>query len=304
MSNSKMEKELKTNRFFVLVIVLVALEAILFSAGNFKLNETVRLEKEASERVVIALQNISIEARAVSVYDINKSKKIYGKNDEVAMPIASLAKIMTVTLGLNRHRKDDIIYISPNAVGQAGDFGIFANEKWKVNDLAKFTLIVSANDGAYALAEKDESFLDRLNSKAKKIGMKNTLFLNSTGLDLLTDTGLPIQAGAFASAEDANLMAIYGLRAYPEIFSVTAEPEINLTSLSGFLHSFKNTDTITEKIPNLVFSKTGYTEIAGGNLTVIFKDKRGHYIAVTVLGSSFDGRFSDMEKIVNVLYNN
>ena len=80
-------------------------------------------------------------------------------------------------------------------------------------------------------------------------------------------------------------------------------PEINLKSESGFEHNFKNTNILIGKIPNLLFSKTGFTEIAGGNLVVIFKDKGGREIAVTLLGSTFDGRFADMEKIVNILYN-
>jgi D-alanyl-D-alanine carboxypeptidase len=53
-------------------------------------------------------------------------------------------------------------------------------------------------------------------------------------------------------------------------------------------------------MPNILFSKTGYTVLAGGNLTIIFKDKMKHDIAITVLGSTISGRFSDMEKLVNI----
>lgn len=297
-------EDLRQNRFFLLIISIFALEAILFSAGNFKLNQTVKLQEEQEEVWRAALEKTSFEAKAVSVFDVSKNKKIYGKEDSVAMPLASLAKIMTVVVALNSHPQEEAILISANALSQSGDYGLLVGERWKIQDLAKFTLIASSNDGAYALSDNDDNFLQKMNSKAKKIGMQNSLFLNSTGLDIFDNSGLSIQAGAFASAEDANIMAIYGLKAHPEIFSVTAIPEINLTSLSHFTHNFKNTDIIVGKIPNLVFSKTGFTETARGNLTVIFKDKRGHYIAVTVLGSSFEGRFSDMEKIVDILYNN
>jgi D-alanyl-D-alanine carboxypeptidase len=97
-------------------------------------------------------------------------------------------------------------------------------------------------------------------------------------------------------------MAMYILKAYPEISRVTTMLEINLKSESGFMHNFKNTDILVEKIPNLLFSKTGFTDVAGGSLAIIFKNKNGHDIAVTILGSTFDGRFIDMENIVNVLY--
>ena len=290
------------------MLLTFALVAILFYAGNFKLKEEERRENARLEKIQNTLATAGILAQAVSVYDLSQNKKIYGKNDEVALPLASLAKIMTVAVALRNHSLDDVVLVTPLAVNQSGDYGILVYEKWKIKDLAEFTLISSANDGAYALAQGDESFLEKMNSKAKKIGAENTSFLDFTGLDINTNqAGLPAEAtaeaGAFASASDVNTMAFYALRAYPaEISNVTTLPEINLTSVSGFVHNFKNTNILIGKIPNLLFSKTGFTDIAGGNLTIIFKDRRDHEIAVTVLGSTFDGRFSDMEKIVNLLY--
>lgn len=286
------------NNLLAFILIIFALEAIFFFVGDSKFKENEKLDGERLQIIENTLNNTPILAKAVSIFNITKNEKIYLKNDETPLPMASLAKIMTVVMGLNGHNMDDIISVSPEAVKQAGDFGILAYEKWKIGDLAKFTLIVSANDGAYALSEQDPNFLENLNNKAKKIGAKNTLFINPTGLDIDT-----LQAGAFSSAEDVNAMAIYAIRAWPEIFRVTIMPEINLKSESGFEHNFKNTDTLVEKIPNLLFSKTGFTDLAGGNLTIIFKDKRGDEVAITLLGSTFDGRFSDMEKIVNVLYN-
>jgi len=279
--------------FFMLFVV--AVEAVMFSVGDFKFNEQIRLEEKRIEEVGQKINEIPILAKAVSVYNITQSKKIYGKNDGVSLPIASLAKIMTVTAGLNNYPKDSIVTLTSGAIRQAGDFGLLVGEEWKIEDLAKLTLISSANDGAYMLGVGDE-FIDKINNKIKRLGANNTLFLNSTGLDID-----PTHPGAFASAEDVNTMATYARMAYPEIFATTVEPEINLTSVSGFQHNFKNTNIIIPKIPNILFSKTGFTELAGGSLVVIFKDKRGDEIAVTLLGSTFDGRFSDMEKIVEVL---
>lgn len=286
------------NNLLFFILFFVAISAGFFFVGNMKLNEYYRLEVERDENIKISLGNLQVLAKAVSVYNITQNKKIYGKNDEVPLPMASLAKIMTVVVGLNNKKNEPQMYISKNAVKENGDFGIFANEKWNIDDIARFTLIASANDGAYALAEKDEDFIEKLNTKAKKLGAENTLFLNSTGLDLDLE-----HAGAFASASDVNIMAMYALKAQPEIFNATTLPEINLTSTSGFEHNFKNTNTLIGKIPNLLLSKTGYTEVAQGNLVIIFKNQSGEEIAVTILGSTFEGRFEDMEKIVNILYN-
>lgn len=293
-----MDQDQVKYRLFVFLIAAFAVEAIFFSAGNFRLNQAWQKEEDRIAKMQSALSEVPVEAKAVSVYEIDSGREIYGKNQNEPLPLASLAKTMTVLVALADHEPGSLITISQNALNQEGDYGLWVSEKWKIENLARFTLIGSANDGAYALTEGDTGILEKMNEKAKKIGMENTLFLNSTGLDADSE-----KAGAYASARDANVMAMYALKARPEIFSVTSWPEISLKSESGFQHNIKNTNIIMGDIPNLLFSKTGFTGLAGGNLTVIFKNKDGHEIAITVLGSTFAGRFSDIEKLVNALYN-
>lgn len=288
------------NNFLILIFIILALEAILFSFGNNKLDLAFLNSENRLAEIQNLLANTPVEAKAFSVYDFTLSRKIYGKNDETEMPIASLAKIMTVATALNGKDEEDIVSISADAVNQLGDYGFFVHEKFKIKDLAKFILIGSANDGVYALAENSgnpENFLEKMNEKARKIGMKNSPFFNFTGLDIDD-----VFAGAYASAEDVNLMSFYAFKAYPEIFGASVLPEIKIKSESDFEHNIKNTNLILEKIPNILFSKTGLTPLAGGNLTVIFQNKNKHIIAITVLGSTSEGRFADMEKIVHILY--
>ncbi len=287
----------KNNYLFVILIIL-ALEAILFSVGNDKLNLAFLNNENKLVKMQNILANIPVQAKAFSIYDETSGIKIYGKNDEIEMPIASLAKIMTVVIALNNHNVNDVISISGEALKQEGDSGFFINEKFKIEDLAKFTLVGSANDGAYALTENVDNFLQKMNDKAVKIGMENTLFFNFTGLDI--DNGF---AGAYASAQDVNVMALYALKAYPEFFGASVMPEINIKSESGINHNIKNTSSILNRIPDILFSKTGLTPLAGGNLTIIYKNKYGHNIAITILGSTSEGRFYDVEKIVDTLYN-
>ncbi|MBP6883901.1 MAG: D-alanyl-D-alanine carboxypeptidase [Candidatus Pacebacteria bacterium] len=289
-------EEIKNYRLFALVIIIVIVEAVFFSVGNSKINNAIRAEEERYAKLQTDLQNLPLEAKAVSVYNITQNKKIYGLNDTAPLPLASLAKTMTVVTALNNHKLNDIVFIPLAAISQAGDYGLYGDEKWYMADLAKSTLIASANDGAYALTAGNPNFLEEMNTKAKKIGMEHTLFLNPTGLDIDLNN-----AGGFTSAEDANTMAMYALRRFPQIFEVTTTAELKIISLSLFDHDFKNTNILIGKIPNLLFSKTGFTEIAGGNLTIIFKNNRAEDIAITVLGSTFEGRFTDMEKIVNIV---
>jgi len=295
----------KNNILFFILFVFILLLIFVIS-GNNKLDIQFIKQENKIKEIQNVFEDVPIEAKAVSIYDETLNKKIYGKNDEEELPIASLAKIITVATVLNNSKTYDVISISRDAIKQEGDYGLFVNEKIRVGDLARFTLIGSSNDGVYALAESQNInntensnlFLEKINEKARKIGIENSLFFNFTGLDIDE-----VFAGAYASAQDVNIMAMYALKAHPEIFSASIMPEINIVSESGFRHNIKNTNIILDKIPNILFSKTGYTPLAGGNLVIIYKNKYGHDIAITVLGSTIEGRFTDMEKIVNTLYN-
>ena len=293
-----MKISLKENNYLFFILILLALEAILFSVGNNKLNIAFIKDQNKIIKIQKNLSDIPIQAKALSIYDETSGQKIYGKNDDIKLPLASLTKIMTVVIALNNHKMDDIISVSSDAIGQEGDYGLFVNEEFNIKDLAEFSLIGSANDGAYAMASDTDNFLEKMNEKAQKIGMNTSSFSNATGLDVDANT-----AGAYGSAQDVNIMAMYALREYPEVFNATTMPEINIKSESGTDHNIKNTDDILDKIPNILLSKTGYTPLAGGNLVIIFKNKYEHIIAVTILGSTQEGRFLDMEKVVDALYN-
>ena len=286
----------KYEKSLIACLLLIALMAGFFFYSNAKDNRKIIERENKIIEIGKKLDKIDIQAKAVSIFDISSGEFIYGRNEKVSLPLASLTKIMAISIALQNLPEETIIEIPAEAIGQNGDVSLFSGEKWKLGDLAKLTLISSSNDGAYAIAKNITDIILKMSERAKKIGMENTLFLNPTGLDVDANN-----AGAYASARDVNIMADYALKALPEIFNSTILTEINLKSESGFMHNVKNTDIILNKIPNLLFSKTGFTSLAGGNLTVIFKNKEGHEIAITVLGSTQDGRFSDMEKLVNML---
>lgn len=288
---------LKENKIIIFILLVLAIEAILFSTGNFKLEQAFQEKENEYKKIEKTLSELDTVAFAISVKDLDLDRKLFGKNDNFPLPLASLVKTMTTLIALEDYSPKEIISIKEEAIKEEGDFGLFANEKWKVEDLAKLTLLTSANDGIIALVENKDEVLNKMNAKAKRLGMNHTYFFNHTGLDMGS------RVGAIGSAEDMNTLSAFALASKPEIFQATIKEEMSLVSESGFNHDIKNTNTIIEKIPNLIFSKTGFTDISGGNLSIIFKNKNDHNIAVTVLASTFEDRFSDMEKIVNVLYN-
>lgn len=254
-------------------------------------------ELALEQQTKASLDSLELLAKAVSVYDLTSNKKIYGKNDDMIMPWASLVKTMTIIVALENNQNKEIIISKNTESGAQGDF-LKKDEIWDLSDLAKFTLVLSSNGGAEALAQTDSYFLNKMNQKALQMGLLNTKFLNVTGLDLQEN-----QAGAYGTASEANQLAIYAFKKYPEIFGDTVLKNMSLESKSNFVHNIENTNLIIDKIPNILFSKTGFTNLAGGNLTIIFTNANRHDIAISVLGSTMTGRFVDMEKIINTLYN-
>lgn len=282
------------------VLFLFVIFAGFFLWGNWeeeKANfENQKLEEIQSNTLVEEMNQLGLRAKAVSIYDVGRNEKLYGKNDAEILPMASLAKTMAVIIALTDKAKEDTISISKSSLQEEGDNSLYLDEKWQVADLSKFSLILSSNDGINALLEHNPNFLQKMNERAKKIGLMNTVFYNASGLDLDSES-----AGAYTTAEEANLLAMYAMRAHPDIFNSTILPDPTFRSISGLEHKTSNTNIILSKIPNLIFSKTGNTDLAGGNLTVIFINQNQRIIAITILGSTTLGRFADMEKIVTVM---
>ena len=91
----------------------------------------------------------------------------------------------------------------------------------------------------------------------------------------------------------------YAVTKYPNVFRNTKYDELKVESLSKLGHKAVNTNKTVNSIPGIIASKTGYTELAGGNLAVVFDAGFGSPVAVVVLGSTYEERFSDVEKLSN-----
>ena len=89
----------------------------------------------------------------------------------------------------------------------------------------------------------------------------------------------------------------YALKNYPEVLEATRYKNLHFASTEK-IYSVENTNVIVDQIPNLIASKTGYTDLAGGNLIIAFDAGLGRPIIITVLGSTEEGRFADVLKLV------
>jgi len=252
---------------------------------------------------------LELRAKSAIVYDVNEQRVLYGLNEKKQLPLASLTKLMTALLASESMNEKSTIVITPDALNTEGDSGLLANELWDIHDLISFTLISSSNDGADALAaslgslwqstpevakgtDTVKSFVKKMNEHAKEIGLEKTQFMNPTGLDVPDGGGL-------GSAEDVSKLLTYIWQNYPQTLLHTDESGKTFISENGFLHSVENTNEIVNTIPGLIGGKTGYTDLAGGNLAVMYDAGLNHPIVVVVLGSTREGRFSDVQKLVN-----
>jgi serine-type D-Ala-D-Ala carboxypeptidase (penicillin-binding protein 5/6) len=289
------ETHIKILRFLLLLgVIFVFVFEFIFSGYQIeKINRDFVLQEDYNASIKQKFADISLDARAWSVYDFTLGSEIYGKNQKDTLPLASLSKTMVVLTALDFYQKNDEINISNRALSQHGDYNFTLNQKYYFEDLAKFTMISSANDASFALLENVGGGIERMNKKAEVLGFESLKFYNATGLDLS-----PGQASAFGNALDMNKLNFYAYNKNKEIFSSSALKEITIYDIERNINKTINTNTVLNKIPNILFSKTGFTNTAGGNLSVLFKDTRGHTIGITLLGSTFEGRFSEMVKMV------
>ena len=292
-------KLLGFNAFLVISIVIMVF-AIYGSMQKPILAERKEAEKQIADSKIF--NDLNLQAKAVYVYDINEHKIIFQKNESAQLPLASLTKLMTALTAIDLAPKNSKITIRKEFLKEQGDSGLKDGEVWKMSDLLDFSLIVSSNDGARSVASVigatinktnnydigRADFIKKMNEKAVSLGMKQTYFLNESGLDESTS-----QSGAYGSAQDIAKLLEYMMVHNPEILEATKLSKDDISSLSK-THNAQNTNIDIGKIPNLIASKTGYTDLAGGNLVIAFDESIGHPIIIVVLGSTQEGRFTDV----------
>lgn len=253
-----------------------------------------------------AFDNLELSAKSAYVYDVYNQKVLYKKNEFTQLPLASITKIMTAIVAVENSPLDRKIKIEKEYLEEVGDNGLLLDEVWNLQNLLDFSLVVSSNDGARAISSSIGSsilgvdsltagrreFIRQMNIKAEDLGMKQTYFVNESGLDQENISG------GYGSAIDVATMFTYALQEHPSVLEVTKNPNLIISSFNK-THNVSNTNTDIGVIPGLIASKTGYTEIAGGNLAIAFDTSIGRPIIVVVLGSTREDRFSDVAKLVN-----
>lgn len=226
-----------------------------------------------------------VTAKAAYFVDADSGEVLYEKNSHARMSIASLTKIMTAIVALKHRRMDDKVLISRKAASMEPDRMILLEgETLTVEELMYGLFLVSANDAAEALAETStdsrEDFLRQMNETAMQIGMKDTNFINPTGLEEDDQKQL-------STAYDVALMSRFAIKYFPKLVDISSTNHIVLpqTSTHQDYDLYSGINLLTT-YPGVLGFKTGYTPEAGYTLVTLAK-KGGHMVLGVLLDSAY-----------------
>jgi D-alanyl-D-alanine carboxypeptidase len=291
--------------YFLAFLCVLGL-AVFLSWPNKNISNTDNKEDAGeSSKISFPLFAEDIKGKAAIVYDIKNKQIIFEKNADIQLPLASLTKLMTAFIAIENAPPTTIINIDKDALSAEGDSGLKLGDKWKLIDLVKVLLVNSSNDAARALANtlgslrsyKKElgrkNFVKLMNEKAYELNLNQTYFLNETGLDENN-----LLSGGYGSAKDVAILMAKLLEKYPDIFDYTKKERVKIYSEQGSYYEARNTNKIVNDIPLLLGSKTGFTDLAGGNLAVVFNIDFQKPFVVVVLNSSAEERIKDVKKMV------
>jgi serine-type D-Ala-D-Ala carboxypeptidase (penicillin-binding protein 5/6) len=238
---------------------------------------------------VLGADSLSLTAKSAFVIDPDTGDVLYEKDSRERLPIASLTKVMTTIVALENNSLNDTFKV-PENVTQIDPDKMFlkTNETLTLEELLDGIFLVSANDAAETIAQdttgnRDE-FIKLMNMKALQIGMKDTLFINPTGLEEDDPSGNGLSKTQYSTAFDVALMSRYAIKHYPHLVDISSQPEIIIPQTSTHQdYTLENGINLITTYPGVLGFKIGYTPDAG--LTIVTLAKRN---GKTVLGVLFD----------------
>ena len=227
---------------------------------------------------------LEVEAKSAVLMDVATGTVLYEHNPHEALPPASVTKVMTMLLIMEAIDSgvigwDDTVTVSETAAAKGGSqVFLKVGETMSVTDMVKSIAVSSANDCACAMAEhiagSESAFVEKMNARAKELGMENTHFVNCTGLDDGADA-----ASHKTSAYDIALMSRQLLKHHPDIKKFTT---IWMDTIRDGTFGLSNTNKLVRFYPGTTGLKTGFTSSAGYCLSASAQREGMELIAVTM----------------------
>lgn len=224
-----------------------------------------------------AAQNPGVQA-AAWVLEIDGAEVTSGNVDKRQAP-ASLTKMMTALLALERGGLEDMVKISKAASEETGHrLGLKAGDELRVADLAAAAIIASANDAARALAEhiagSEAEFSKLMNERAKKLGMTGTRFENASGHD---------SPAHYSTARDLAILGKEAMR-NPWYAGLASRVALEIRTKAGRVFKLENKNELVGRYEGAIGVKSGTTPKAGKSL-VAMAERGGRKAFLVLLGA-------------------
>ena len=239
-----------------------------------------------------------VDADGVLLVDLGYDQVLFRRAERRAQPIASLTKLMTALLVLEKEGRhlDEIVRVPADAVfgrrdyGAGSTLGLHAGERISVRSLLAGLLLGSANDAAEALAIHEagsvSGFVDRMNARARELHMRDTRFASPHGLD---DRG---------RSSPADLLTLLRrLETFGAFRDLVGERFATIPSTTGPDRRIQNRNVLLWLYPGATGVKTGFT-VGAGFCLVATARRNGRTLAAIVLGGG-DEVFSDAAALLN-----
>ncbi len=259
-------------------------------------SEIATQERETKEET--ASVGLSLTAESALLMEASSGKVIYENNADVEKPPASVTKVMTMLLifedlAAGKISLTDEVTVSPYAASMGGSqVFLEAGEIQTVDTLLKCIAVSSANDGCVAMAEhlsgSEEAFVNRMNEKAKELGMEHTHFINCCGLDA---------AEHVTTARDIALMSRELTINYPDVFQYTTiwmDEFTHKTNKGESVFGLSSTNKLLKQYPGCNGLKTGSTSKAKFCITATATKNKISLIAVVMACPDSKSRIRDV----------
>ncbi len=240
-------------------------------------------------------QDISVAAKSFMLSDFQTGQVLAGQNVHERIEPASLTKLMTayVVFSALKQRQialDQTVPVSESAWRMIGSrMFIEPKKQVTVDELIRGMIVQSGNDACIALAEavagSEASFVTIMNNEAKRLGMKNTNFTNTTGLP---------DSNHYTTAHDLTLLATAIIREFPDFYPLYSLKEYTYNNITQ-----PNRNRLLWIDPHVDGMKTGWTKTAGYCLiTSAIRDKR-RLISVVIGAQSANARSIESQRLLN-----
>ena len=283
--------------YICLAIILLLTTTSLASTSFIWSDDSVYTSVTPTEEV-----DLNLESPSCILIEQTTGKILYEKNSHEQLRPASVTKVMSVLLIMEaldsgKISLTDKVPCSENASKMGGSqIWLDVREELTVDEMLKAICVVSANDCTVAMAEflagSTETFVEKMNAKARELGMKDTCFKNCHGLD---------EDGHVTSSYDISLMSRELLQKHPTITKYTT---IWTDTLRDGKSELTNTNKLIRNYKGATGLKTGSTGLALYNLSASATKNDLSLIAVIMKAPSTKVRFAEAQKLLDYGFNN